>query len=257
MDKIGIDRDSPVPVYYQIELDLKKRIMRHEWDDQQQLPSEADLAIQYDVSRVTLRQALAELEKDGIIKKYRGKGAFVNTEPIPFVHDLSYVLVSGDRIVQQGFTMTAQVLELELVTDLFDDICESLQIANSESAVYLKRLFLLDGKPTAIGRSWLPASLVPELEKLGLYNNSLSKTLTERYKLTPVKIEDYLEVVRATQSERKLLESSYDSPLILIKGTSYLENGIPLEMSNTLWLGDTVRFHFVLNHTPSGFVMEP
>lgn len=257
MEKIGIDRDSPIPAYYQIELDLKKRIMRHEWDDKQQLPSEADLATQYDVSRVTLRQALAELEKDGIIKKYRGKGAVVNTDPIPFVHDLSYVLVSGDRIVQQGFSMTAKMLDLKQVTDLFDDISENLQIAKSEPAVYIKRLFLLDGKPMAIGRSWIPAKLVPELEKLGLYNNSLSKTLTERYKLTPVKVEDYLEVVRATQSERELLEGAYDSPLILIKGTSYLEDGTPLELSNTLWLGDCVRFHFALNHTPGGFVMEP
>lgn len=255
MDVNNIDRDSPIPVYYQIEVDLKKRIMRHEWEVQQQIPSESDLAEQYKVSRVTLRQALAELEKDGIIKKSRGKGAIVNANPVPFINDLSYVLVSGDRIVQQGFSMTAEILEIRLVTDLFHDICEQLQLTSDRSAVYMKRLFLLDGKPTAIGRSWLPATLVPNLENLGLIGNSLSKTLAENFSLVPVRVEDYLEVVRPTLSERQLLKSSYDAPLMLIKGVSYLENGQALEYSNTLWLGDSVRFHFTMHHTENGFVM--
>ena len=67
--QFSIDRNSPVPAYYQIQLDLSDRIQRGEWNDRKQLPSESTLAEQYAVSRITLRQALAELEKDGIIKK--------------------------------------------------------------------------------------------------------------------------------------------------------------------------------------------
>ena len=67
--QFSIDRSSPVPAYYQIQLDLSDRIQRGEWNDRKQLPSESTLAEQYAVSRITLRQALAELEKDGIIKK--------------------------------------------------------------------------------------------------------------------------------------------------------------------------------------------
>ena len=69
--QFSIDRSSPVPAYYQIQLDLSDRIQRGEWNDRKQLPSESTLAEQYAVSRITLRQALAELEKDGIIKKSR------------------------------------------------------------------------------------------------------------------------------------------------------------------------------------------
>lgn len=253
----NVDRDSPVPVYYQIEMDLKNRIANHEWEVHQQVPSEAELAAQYNVSRVTLRQALAELEKDGIIKKFRGKGAFVSSNPVPFIHDLSYVLVSGDRLIQQGFSMTAELLELKLVDELFPDIREQLSAGAHDSAIYIKRLFLLDGKPTAIGRSWLLSKLVPNLENTGLIDNSLSRTLSQKYQLSPVRVEDFLEVVRPTLSEKQLLQSVYDVPLILIKGISYLEDGRPLENSNTLWLGDSVRFHFSLHYTENGFMMDP
>ena len=63
--QFSIDRNSPVPAYYQIQLDLSDRIQRGEWNDRKQLPSESTLAEQYAVSRITLRQALAELEKMG------------------------------------------------------------------------------------------------------------------------------------------------------------------------------------------------
>ncbi|QQO08451.1 GntR family transcriptional regulator [Breznakiella homolactica] len=257
---VAINRDSPIPVYYQIELDLKKRITKGEWAIHQSLPSESELATQYDVSRITLRQALAELEKDGIIKKYRGKAAIINAVPSPFVHDLSYTLVSGRRMTQESYgknTMTAKVLQLERLVSTFPEIHESLKLRDNEKVIYMKRLFLLDKKPIAIGKSWLPDSLVPKFAEDGLIDNSLSKTLVKRYGITPVRVEDYLDVVRPTQSEYELLRSTYDAPLILIKGISYLSDGRPVEYSQTAWLGDKVRFHFTLHHTDQGFVMGP
>ncbi|MDR0387380.1 MAG: GntR family transcriptional regulator [Treponema sp.] len=260
MQHIEIDRDSPIPAYYQIELDLKKRITRNEWTINQSLPSEAELAVQYNVSRITLRQALAELEKDGIIKKYRGKAAVINSVPAPFVHDLSYVLVSGKRLTREGYeetTITAEVLQLERLPSFFPEICEGLALSSGEMVVYMKRLFLLGGEPIAIGKSWLPNSLVPDFVEQGLIENSLSKTLTQRYRISAARVEDYLDAVRPTRSEYELLRSTYDAPLIVIKGISYLSNGKPLEYSQTTWLGDKVRFHFSLHHTDQGFVMGP
>ena len=105
-----LDRNSPIPAYYQIELDLKERITKKEWDINDRLPSEAELSAQYDVSRVTIRQALAELEKDGIIKKQRGKGAFVSANPQAFIHDLDYSIISGEKLNHQVFEMHAKVL---------------------------------------------------------------------------------------------------------------------------------------------------
>lgn len=74
----SINRDPPIPVYYQVATNIKSKLIHEKWEVGGQITSENELVIQYGISRVTLRQALAELEKDGIIKRYRGKGAFIN-----------------------------------------------------------------------------------------------------------------------------------------------------------------------------------
>lgn len=240
-----IDRSSPVPVYYQIAMDMKSRIAQREWDLNQRLPTEMELAEQYEVSRITLRQAMAELEKDGIIVKQRGRGTFIHAEPAPFVTKLNYLLVSDDQ-ARENHSVTAKMLEQRVVTDLFPAVYEHLQLRPEEQALYVKRLFILNGCPVAIGRSHIPAYLVPGLEHKKLINNSLSTTLRKEYHLKPLRVEDYIEAVRATQAECVLLKCTHDTPLILIEGTSYLENGEPLEYSCTLWAGDSVRFHLPL-----------
>lgn len=251
-----IDRNSPIPAYYQVETDLKNRIAHREWKANEQIPSEIDLAAQYSVSRITLRQALAELEKDGFIVKYRGKGAFVCENPSQFVHDLKYSLVSGGRIEGSETILTANMISIQLIETPYPDVNTALEISTSAPCVYFKRVFILDGKPIAIGKSWIPADLVPNLEKEGLIANSLSRTMKERYNLNVVKVDDVLETVRPTAQEKELLEASYDTPLILIKGISYLDSGRPLEYSNTLWLGDRVRFHLSLEKEQNGFVIK-
>ena len=68
-----IDRSSPVPTYQQIASDISKRIAQHEWYIDEKLPSEMELAKTYGVSRVTLRQAMAQLKKDGSSKNSRAR----------------------------------------------------------------------------------------------------------------------------------------------------------------------------------------
>ena len=71
----SINRDSPVPVYYQVATDLRTRIIHGEWGQNGQIPSENALVQQYGISRVTIRQALAELEKDEYIRETLGEHA--------------------------------------------------------------------------------------------------------------------------------------------------------------------------------------
>lgn len=68
-----IDRSSPIPAYQQIANDMSKRIAQGEWKIDDRLPSEQELAQNYGVSRVTFRQAMAQLERDGLIEKFQGK----------------------------------------------------------------------------------------------------------------------------------------------------------------------------------------
>lgn len=83
MNRYSINRDSPVPAYYQIALDLRQRISGGEWRAGNKLPPELKLMKQYNVSRMTFRQALGELVKEGILVRRRGVGTYVNQGYIP------------------------------------------------------------------------------------------------------------------------------------------------------------------------------
>lgn len=252
----SVDRDSPVPAYYQIEMDLKARIARREWVPHQMLPSEAKLSEEYHVSRVTLRQALAELEKDGVIRKVRGRGAFINETPSPFLHSLNYSVISSDRMGQRLPGVAAKLLELKIFPKPNEDAREHLGIPADTGVVYIKRLFTKDDTPLAINRSWIPSHLVPGLCRDGLIGNQLATTLRERYGIQAERVRDYLEVVRPTPSECGLLEIPSDCPLILVKGVSYQADGSPLEYSNTLWPGDRVRFQIDLQNIGGDFIIN-
>lgn len=256
MKKHYIDRESPVPVYFQVAADMKNRISNGEWKINGPLASESELIEQYGISRVTLRQALAELEKDDIIKRSRGKRSIINKNPKQFIHELKYSLVNGRYETDSDHPIHAEILELKLIPTPYDFISEALKLPEGIGAIYFKRLFFCDHKPIAIGRSWLPQDLVPGLETEGFINNSLTQTITERYHLNVVQVNDILETVRASVSDCQLLNAAYDTPMILIKGLSLLDNGRPLECSNTMWLGDRVRFSLSFSKNGERFKMQ-
>lgn len=255
MNKHCIDRESPVPVYFQVAADLKLRISNGEWEVNGQLASESELIEQYDISRVTLRQALAELEKDGIIKRSRGKRAVINQNPSQFIHELKYSLVNGKYETESDHPMHAEMLDVKIIPEPYDFVADALKLKKGQTALYFKRLFYCDNKPIAIGRSWVPYDLVPNLEKEGFINNSLTQTISERYHLNVVHVDDILETVRASLADSQLLNSTYDTPLISIKGLSYLDTGRPLEYSQTFWLGDRVRFSISFEKSGDRFKM--
>ena len=237
----AIAKDSPIPVFYQIYVDLKKRILAHTiQDDEQKLPSERDLAEEYGVSRVTMRQALAELEKDGIIIRERGRGSFVNERPRPILQQLK---LPSDKIVQSSRSFVdphPEVVQLTRFEQTDPEIGENLNY--SGPIFYIKRIFRVNGNPIAVNRIWLPEKFTPQLDIVGLcVDNSLSKTLSQHYGIKILHRTNIVEAVRPSPSEVDLLKITYDTLILQISSTSFTENDIPYEFSRTSWIGDAIR----------------
>lgn len=74
---MGIDKNSPIPVYYQLKEDIKEKINNGVWKVGQCIDSERELSEDYSVSRMTVRQALGELVREGLLIREKGKGTFV------------------------------------------------------------------------------------------------------------------------------------------------------------------------------------
>ena len=124
----NIMKDSPIPVYYQIYVDLKKRIMNSSLQDAEgKLPTEQSLADSYGVSRVCMRQAIAELEKDGLIVRFRHKGSFVKSSPKPIMHNLDLPGMESGKSVRHYIDRHPEIVEMRAFDNTYPHISEALQ----------------------------------------------------------------------------------------------------------------------------------
>ncbi|GMQ57957.1 GntR family transcriptional regulator [Vallitalea sediminicola] len=243
-NNLKIDKDSPVPIYYQIANNIKTRIINGEWNIGERIPSEFEFTSEYNVSRVTIRQSLANLEKDNIIYKIRGKGVYVKNNASPLIHELGYPADVGTKMRQQGTNITSEILVLEIDKNKIPNIKSKLKLDEKDKVVYIKRIFSLDGIPISLSRAWLPLHKVPDIIEKGLISNRLSITLKNRYGYVPYKIENFIEANTPALVDMKLLNADYNTPTITFNSISYIEDGLPLEYSKVIWLGDKVKFHF-------------
>jgi DNA-binding GntR family transcriptional regulator len=233
-----------MPVYFQIALDLRRRIAGGEWGPGHRIAPELALAGEYEVSRVTIRQALAELVKDDLLERRRGSGTYVRERQHPLVYDLNMTLgATAHRLRQQGIVNRAEVIETGLIDTPPPELRHRLQIPVAGRAVYLVRRVIINDEPTAVYRSWFDAARVAGIERSRGLKGSLSVVLAEKYGLVPARSENAIEVVRSTREEAALLGTGHDAPLFVVTSTTYLPDGQPLEFSQVTWVGDRVRFH--------------
>lgn len=239
-----VDRSSPLPAYYQVAQDLRRRLEQGEWRTGDRITPELVLARTYGVSRVTVRQALAELVKDDLLERKPGSGTYVRSLQQPIVWDLNLTLGAyAARIRALGFTNRAEILESGLIDAPPAHLQAVLDLGPDGQVAYLLRRILINEHPAATYRSWFDASVVPGIERSRGAEGSLSDTLEHDYGFVPVRSEQSLEVVRSTREEALLVDATSDTPLLIITSTSYLADGRPLEHARLTWLGDRVRFH--------------
>lgn len=237
----SIMKDSPIPVYYQIYVDLKNRIMSSSVQDADgKLPTEQSLADSYGVSRVCMRQAIAELEKDGLIVRFRHKGSYVKSSPKPILHNLDLPGMESSKSVRQYIDQNPEIIEMKVFDTTYPHISEALHYQGK--IYYLKRIMKVDGNPISINRIWIPETLAPGLDKNGLsIEGSLSKTLAGVYHLKTQRRENIIEVMRPSASEIELLKITYNTLILQINSTSFLKNDRPFEYSESSWIGDSIR----------------
>lgn len=236
----SVAKDSPIPIYYQIYVDLKKKLLGG-WEEIEngKLPPEQELAKAYNVSRVCMRQAMAELEKDNLIVRYRGRGSFLNVSPKPILHNLDLSGLS-QQSVRQYIDKYPEIVELRRFNSTYEHISQELKYQGTY--FYIKRIMKIDRNPISVNRIWVPEKFAPDLEQTGLcVEGSLSKTLEQVYHLKAHHRSNIIEAVRPSASEVQLLKITYDTLILQVSSTSFLEDDTPFEHSVTSWIGDSIR----------------
>lgn len=242
MSEQSIDRNSPIPAYQQIATDISKRITRHEWRINDKLPSEMKLSEDYGVSRVTLRQAMAQLERDGIIEKFQGKGAFVKNNPRRLIQDLAFPSLELEPAKPNP--LISRIILEETVLPPDPEVCIKLQIQKDTPVIHFKRLHYHEDRPAGLSDIWFPLEKVPGLTASSLIGQSISKTLYYTYHYDITCIDNSIESMKLDALEASLLASVYDAPGLMINSQYLLEDGSPVEYSSTIWLSDCTKLHY-------------
>lgn len=238
-----VDRYSPMPVYQQIASDIIARISQEEWNIGDRLPSENELSEEYDASRVTVRQALAKLEADGLIEKQRGRGAFLKANPRRVVQEL-YLPQIG---VQHETNTKPGKPKISIVTQVNPQVYSNLAVAPGTPLVYLERLFLCKKRIVGMNRAWFPMEMVPGMAEQGLVGNSITKTLQQRYNICFNSVENYIESVMLDAVYAQQLDAVSPSPGLKITSIYTAKDGRPVEYAVTVWNGQDTQFHVMIS----------
>lgn len=240
-----IDKSSPVPAYHQVAEDIIDRINMGEWEASRKLPTEAALTKEYDVSRVTLRKALAYLEEQKFIETYQGKGIFIASPPKPFVEDLNFPSLYADKSSKRP--NKPRIIKMHELNSPPSFVSNALQVKADHPLIFIQRIFIREDIVIGLNNVWMPYDLVPDILQKGLTNDSITQTLSTRYQYKISCIENYIEAININARDAKMLDAHYGDPALKIQSLHTLRDQRPIEFSITTWIGDLTRFHFIVN----------
>ena len=203
------------------------------------LPTEHDLAAWFGVSRMTLRHALAELARRGLVTRTVGRhgGTFVAAAKLE--QDLTTLAGFSEQLRRHGMVAGARVLTAAQRA-AGPAAGAALQIGEGDLVYEVRRIRLADGRPMVLERSLFPAGRFPGMLDCRL-DGSLYELLEVKYGLRPYRARECLEPVTAGVREAEALEVAEGAPLMLVERTAYARSGEPLEFARDLFRGDRTR----------------
>jgi GntR family transcriptional regulator len=231
-----LDRDSPVPLWAQLETELRRRLQHGEFDTA--FPTESELTATYDVSRHTVREAVSRLTADGLLERRRGRGTRV--APLGLEQPLHSLYSLARTIADQGLEERSEVLALEAGTDA--EAAERLGLARRTRLVRVERLRLAGGEPLALDRSWLPAEVALPLLDADLERGSLYDALAELSEVRVAGGRERISPVVPSSADRALLRLPSGEAALLVDRVVHDGAGRAVEWRRSLVRGDRYSF---------------
>lgn len=229
------------PRYVQLARHIAALIAAGDLSPDMQIPPERDLATMATISRVTVRQAVAQLVDEGLLEQRRGAGTFVCAARSKMEHSLSSLLSFTDYMRQRGKTPSSKVLSRGLFQPSPDERI-ALGMLSGAQVARIERLRSADDVPMAMEWSSLPEDILPDPHEVGI---SLYDVLRLR-DLAPVRAVQRITAVNLPAPEARLLSLPDGAAVLRIDRTGYLPSGRPIEFTRGLYRSDIYDFVAVL-----------
>jgi GntR family transcriptional regulator len=234
----AVHRHSPVPLHHQIKIAVLQGVEQGWLQPGEQLPRERELASAIGVSLAPVRQAMADLTKEGYVDRTRGKGTFIRDRKL--VEKIQILGSFHDSVSRPGLNAIVKVLSSEFGQPPHS-VAAGLALRGHE-AWCLRRLALLEGDPLALLTAWLPPRYARGVSEQDLGGGSLYEALGRVHGIEMTSADSVVEVDRAGLDQAELLGLAPGSPVLRVTGVTRDQQGRPVEYSDVLYRPERFRF---------------
>ncbi len=248
-----LDREAPLPLWAQLKDALLHEIREGGLEPGDRFPSEAAIRERYGVSRATVRQALAELEASGVLRKVQGLGSFVDQ---PKIRHVPLLTSFTELASSQGFAPSHRVLS-SAVEDVPADEGAELGLADGTRCRRLRRLFLADGTPIGLAETWLPTDRLRGHDDLLAVDRLDEGSLYEALQSPPIGLvlDHAVETISpgvADGPSAELLGCEPGTPVLLIRRLTFTPEGQTVESTRLVFMGDRYEYRVELQRPQAG-----
>ncbi len=242
-DIVHLDRNAPVPLYYQLRQALLNAIRRNELKPGDQMPTEQDIERRYQVSRSTIRHALDDLVADGIVERIQGKGTFVAG---PKIRHTPMLTSFKENMLSQGYVPSHKTVA-SYSTGAPDEVTAKLGLAERTPCRFLRRLLHADGEVIGVAETWLPR------EVLGVHDELLEResfgegSLYDLLEGAPISLvlKHGLERISARivdEMHVELLGCPHGTPVLSVDRTTYDASERAVEWTHMVFIGSRYEY---------------
>jgi GntR family transcriptional regulator len=227
-----------VPMHSQIREIIRRRVLDGSYAPHSQMPSEAQMMAAFQVSRITIRQALGDLQKEGLIFKVAGKGSFV-AKPKAF-QNLSRLQGFGEAMAPAGYETFSQVISTRRVA-ASEIVARRLQLAVGEPVFEIQRLRYLNREPISVDVSYFPRALGERLVKEDLATRGIFVILENDLGHALTHADVQIEAISADESLARHLRIAEASPLLRIERLTHAGER-PIDFEFLYYRGDAFQY---------------
>ncbi len=238
MDNNHLDKQSPIPVYYQLKNIILEKIRDGYYQAGNLIPSERDLSNTFGITRMTVRQAVNQLVSEGILYREKGKGTYVSKTKLEQKNIMSF----SETVKGMGLIPSTRVLHFQKKKPQ-DFIRELLEIDTDEDIYEVERLRLADNEPVAIETDFFPSGLFPDFKRHD-FTSSLYDIIHNGYGFTVYSINSVIESSMPSPEEKKLLGISDDNlPVLRVTGVNYSQTDVILFYEECVYRSDKYKYN--------------
>jgi len=232
---------APVPLYNQLKELLRAQILDGTYPPGSRMPSESELGELFQVSRITVRQALGDLQKEGLIFKIHGKGTFV-AKPKAF-QNVSTLQGLAESLSHLGYEVINQLHSVKFIkADTL--VAERLQLSEGDKVAEIKRVRLINREPVSLEISYLLKEVGEKLQKADLVTRDIFLILENDLQLNLGHADLAIDAVLADSELAKALNVEAGSPVMRIERLTHTLDGKPIDFEFLYYRGDAFQYRF-------------